>query len=190
MDQDRLPAFFGYGSLVNRATHDHVPGAPARLDGWRRVWRQTRLRPHAFLSVEAAPGAAIDGLVAAVASGDWAALDRREAAYRRHLLSADCLAPAPVWAERVEIYAVDPAHGDPGATHPVLLSYLDAVVQGFFREFGPEGVARFFATTVGWTSLIDDRAQPVYPRHQALAARERKLVDDHAEALGLKRRGL
>ena len=26
----RHPAFFGYGSLVNRATHGHAPAAPAR----------------------------------------------------------------------------------------------------------------------------------------------------------------
>ncbi|MCY1127704.1 gamma-glutamylcyclotransferase [Frigidibacter sp. RF13] len=187
MDQDRLPAFFGYGSLVNRATHDHVPGEPARLEGWRRVWRQTRLRPYAFLSDEPAADWAIDGLIAGVGAGDWAALDLREAAYRRHTLPDDSLMPTPGWVERVEIYAVDPAHADHEAAHPVLLSYLDAVVQGFDREFGPEGVARFFATTVGWTSLIDDRAQPLYPRHQRLALRERKLVDDHADAMGLKR---
>ena len=38
------PAFFGYGSLVNRATHDYRQAVPARLKGWRRVWRGTDLR--------------------------------------------------------------------------------------------------------------------------------------------------
>lgn len=190
MDGNRVPAFFGYGSLVNRATHDHAPGVPACLDGWRRVWRQTRLRPYAFLSAEPAPGSAIDGLVAGVASGNWSALDRREAAYRRQMLPVGTIAPAPIWAERIEIYEVDPVHADPEAQHPILLSYLDAVIQGFLREFGAAGAARFFGTTAGWTGLIDDRAQPIYPRHQPLTAAERKLVDDYTDALALPRHSL
>ncbi|WP_413852704.1 gamma-glutamylcyclotransferase family protein [Albidovulum sp.] len=182
----RHPAFFGYGSLVNRATHGHAPAAPARLAGWRRVWRHTALRPWPFLSVE--PGTAgIDGLVAAVPRGDWAALDLRESAYRRHPLDPGLLSPAPDWATRAEIYAVDPAHALAPRPLPILLSYLDTVVQGFLREFGEEGVARFFATTVGWTALLDDRAAPLYPRHQPLTAAERALADAHAESLGLPR---
>ena len=33
---------------------------------------------------------------------------------------------------------------------PILLSYLDVVVQGYLAEFGEAGVARFFASTDGW----------------------------------------
>jgi len=44
--------FFGYGSLVNRATHSFNNAQPAQLTGWRRVWRHTDLRPVAFLSVQ------------------------------------------------------------------------------------------------------------------------------------------
>ncbi len=183
----RHPAFFGYGSLVNRATHDHAPAAPARLSGWRRVWRPTTLRPWPFLSAEPA-GGAIDGLAAAVPGGDWAALDAREAAYRRHPLDAACLTPAPGWTDRIEIYTLDEARAAPAHGGPILLSYLDTVVQGFLREFGPPGVARFFATTAGWTALLDDRAAPLYPRHQPTSAAERALTDSHADALGLARR--
>ncbi len=186
MPNPRHPAFFGYGSLVNRATHDYAPGAPARLAGWRRVWRHTRLRPWPYLSAEPAE-AEIDGLVAAVPGDDWAVLDKREAAYRRHALLQDRLATAPAWAQRVEIYAVDDAHAVGTADHPILLSYLDTVVQGFLREFGEAGVARFFATTTSWTALLDDRHAPVYARHQKTTAAERRLTDDHADALGLTR---
>lgn len=182
----RHPAFFGYGSLVNRATHGHAPTAPARLAGWRRVWRHTTLRPRPFLSVEPAAGG-IDGLVAAVPDGNWAALDLRESAYRRQPLDPDRLTPAPDWATRVEIYAVDPAHALPPRSQPILVSYLDTVVQGFLREFGEAGVARFFATTAGWTALLDDRGAPLYPRHQPLTAAERALADAHADGLGLSR---
>ncbi|MDX5384038.1 MAG: gamma-glutamylcyclotransferase, partial [Rhodobacterales bacterium] len=33
--------FFGYGSLVNRATHDYGQARAATLPGWRRAWRHT-----------------------------------------------------------------------------------------------------------------------------------------------------
>ena len=129
----------------------------------------------------------LDGLIAAVPGDDWATLDLREAAYRRHPLSHDRLTAAPHWAQRIEIYAVDEAHGLPPGAQPILLSYLDTVVQGFLREFGPTGVEGFFATTAGWCALLDDRAAPHYPRSQPTTAAERRLVDDHAEALGLTR---
>lgn len=183
---DRHPAFFGYGSLVNRATHAYVQATPARLSGWRRIWRHTTLRPHPFLSAEPA-AAEIDGLVAAVPSGDWAALDAREAAYRRHALDAGRLVPAPAWAGRFEIYALDEAHAASAPGGAILLSYLDTVVQGFLSEFGEAGVARFFDTTAGWTAILDDRARPSYPRAQRLTAAERALTDRHTDALGLAR---
>ncbi|MEO1425117.1 MAG: gamma-glutamylcyclotransferase family protein, partial [Pseudomonadota bacterium] len=64
------PYFFGYGSLVNRATHAHDDAHPATLRGWRRMWRHTALRPVAFLTVVPAPGSRIDGLIAAVPGAD------------------------------------------------------------------------------------------------------------------------
>lgn len=182
----RHPAFFGYGSLVNRATHDHDLGEPARLSGWRRIWRQTRLRDTPFLSVEPAAGE-IDGLVAAVPGGDWQRLDLREEGYRRHAVMADRLSFAPGWAEGIEIYAVEDRHILPASDHPILLSYLDTVVQGFLREFGTGGVEGFFASTTGWSALLDDRDAPRYPRSQKTTTAERRLVDDHAHALGLAR---
>lgn len=182
----RHPAFFGYGSLVNRATHDYARAAPARLAGWRRVWRHTTLRPHPFLSVEPAE-AEIDGLVAEVPSGDWTALDAREAAYLRHVVDARRLFPAPAWARPVEIYAVDETNAAFAPGGPILLSYLDTVVQGFLSEFGEAGVARFFASTAGWTALLDDRDRPLYPRAQRTGATERAMTDAHADALGLAR---
>ena len=177
-DSDTPPArFFGYGSLVNRATHDYPGAEPALLAGWRRVWVHTALRPVAFLSVEPAPGVAIAGLVAEVPRGDWAALDAREYAYRRHAVTA---AAHPCGSGiAAQVYAVpQPQSASPSQTHPILLSYLDAVVQGFLREFGPAGAADFFATTAGWDApVLDDRAAPRYPRAQPLSRAETGLVD-------------
>jgi len=174
------PWFFGYGSLVNRETHEYGEAAPARLKGWRRVWRNTLLRPVAYLTVVPDPGSEIDGLIAAVPSADWAALDLRERAYARqpahHQISHD-LPHMP----HIALYAIpEGRHGTAKAACPVLLSYIDVVVQGYLREFGEAGVRRFFDTTHGWDApVLDDRAAPRYPRHRILSRDEQALVDDH-----------
>jgi hypothetical protein len=167
--------FFGYGSLVNRATHDYAPTQQAALTGWRRVWVHVPVRPVAFLSVEPAPGVTIAGLVAPVPGGDWAALDAREYAYARHPVTPI----TPSGALTAQVYAVPQAAAHaPSGQNPILLSYLDAVVQGFLRQYGEAGVADFFATTTGWDApIVDDRTTPRYPRAQALSRAETALVD-------------
>lgn len=179
------PFFFGYGSLVNRATHVYVPAHRARLRGWRRAWIQTQGRATPFLTGVRDAECQIDGLVALVPGGDWAALDRREEGYSRHLVAAD-LAVEGDAAGVAQIYAV------PGASvvirpepAPILLSYLDVVVQGYLREFGEGGAHDFFATTAGWeTPVRDDRAAPQYPRHQILSRAERDFVDARLVEVG------
>jgi hypothetical protein len=179
--------FFGYGSLVNRATHDYGQARVASLPGWRRAWRHTALRPVAFLTAEPDPTTTIEGLIAAVPGSDWAALDAREAAYDRHPVCETVqhdLSPRPP----VSVYAI-PQHNRraPTEAFPVLLSYLDVVVQGYAREFGADGVARFFATTTGWEApILDDRASPIYPRHQRLSTAERAMTDAHLHSLGAR----
>lgn len=176
------PSFFGYGSLVNLATHDYRDPRPARLSGWRRVWRHTSLRDAAFLSVEPDPSSTISGVLARVPGADWLALDAREAAYDRQDVSHAVLHDGALGPTAV--YQVSPQHiMAPSTDHPVLLSYLDVVVQGFLRMYGPDGVADFFATTGGWdTPIFDDRAAPQYPRHQRLTPSETALVDAHLAA--------
>ena len=179
-----LACFFGYGSLVNRATHSYPGAIPARLPGWRRVWVHTAARPVAFLSVEPAPGVTIDGLLAEVPGADWSALDLREAAYLRHPVQVDCAGQG----RAAQVYAVpQDAAVAPETRHPVLLSYLDAVVQGFLREWGGDGVERFFATTAGWDApFLDDRAAPRYPRAQRLGPAETALADAGLARMGAR----
>jgi len=172
------PSVFGYGSLVNRATHAYAPARPARLSGWRRAWRYTPHRAGPFLTVIPGPADTIDGLIAAIPGGDWAALDLREAGYDR--------LPTPL--PGVMVYAV-PDHGavNPAGKDPILLSYVDVVLQGFHREFGPAGVAGFLATTDGWDiPILNDRAAPRYPRHQPLTADETALVDAALRDVGAR----
>ena len=175
--------FFGYGSLVNRATHAYADASPATLAGWRRVWIHTPARPLAYLSVERAPESTIAGLIAHVPDGDWAALDEREHAYVRHLDHATPLGAAP---HPIQVYAVPQDHAKrPQSAHPILLSYLDVVIQGFLTEFGPKGAEDFFATTAGWDApILNDRVAPRYPRAQRLTAKESAVVDDGLKTLG------
>jgi cation transport regulator ChaC len=171
------PYFFGYGSLVNRKTHTYPLASPAEVRGWRRVWQGTKLRKLAFLSVVPDSEGRMDGLIAAVPEADWTALDLREAAYQRHPVSQITHGQAQDF--EVQIYAVEPKHREDGV-HPILLSYLDTVIQGFLTEFGENGARAFFDETGGWDMPIrDDRHDPMYPRVTELTPGERAFVDEN-----------
>ena len=176
------PFFFGYGSLVNRATHGYPNAAPATVTGWARSWRKTKLRKVAFLTAVEAD-AEIDGLIAAVPGADWAALDIREWAYHR-LPVVEIEHSHPPLTD-IQIYRTRPEHdADPSADHPILLSYIDVVVQGYLQEFGLDGADRFFATTRGWdVAVLNDRAAPIYPRHQSLTVAEMQVVNTRLSGL-------
>lgn len=177
---------FGYGSLVNTRTHDYTACRPATLSDHRRVWRHSTLRSVAFLSVEAWPGTDIDGLVAEVPPADWEALDHRERAYIRRDVAAQTR--PKVGHGPIVIYEV--AHGHlapPDTAHPILLSYIDTVCEGYLDHFGPLGLARFAGSTAGWGApILDDRAAPVYPRHTAPGPRVMGAVDALLTRLGCR----
>lgn len=181
------PYFFGYGSLVNQATHDFTDPRPARLSGWCRAWRHTDLRPLAFLTAISAPGLEIDGMIAHVPGGDWAALDEREYAYERVPVSP-AVTHGLTQPIDIAVYSVPVTrHGTPTERLPILLSYLDVVIQGYLHVFGETGADRFFATTRGWDSpVLNDRARPRYPRHQQLTQQQTAFVDDRLAALNVR----
>ena len=171
------PHFFGYGSLVNRATHTYPVAQPARLTGWRRIWRHTATRTVAFLTAAPSSGTAIDGVIAGVPGADWAELDERERHYDRVALSKSEIAEASSFD--LQVYQAKPAQSaPPSVRHPILLSYLDVVVQGYLDVFGTSGVEAFFETTDGWDGpVLNDRAAPRYARHQVTTPQERDLTD-------------
>lgn len=187
---------FGYGSLVNPATlAPDVVAVPVRISGWRRAWRLSG--PSSYgrrctLNVVPDPGCAIEGVVIAQPRDRLPALDRREAHYARTAIDpggVEWLAEPPSGWPAPFLYVGRPQFNRPGdADHPVLLSYLDAVVAGFLRLFGAAGAERFVATTLDWhVPIRDDRARPIYPRAVDLAAEERGYVDDLLAALGAVR---
>lgn len=176
------PFFFGYGSLVNRATHDFPQINRASITGWRRGWRHTDLRDGAYLTAIPDPDTTIQGLIAHVPNDDWAALDKREQAYAR-VPATDAVSHPLKQPIHIVIYTVsDSRIRQPATKHPILLSYLDVVIQGYLQEFGEAGAAEFFATTDGWDiPILNDRAAPRYPRHQKLTAYETAFVDDQLD---------
>lgn len=160
------PSFFGYGSLVNLRTHAYPNARLAQVSGWRRIWRSIEGQDHAVLSVTPDTTCTLDGVIADVPDGDWSALDQREALYVRNALP-----------EGTAIYEVQ--EGIIQTETPIFRSYLDVVIQGYNDHFGPDGVARFFATTTNWQAVQDDRAAPLYPRHLQVGAEITALVDHH-----------
>lgn len=181
------PFFFGYGSLVNTATHVYDRHHRARLDGWRRVWRHTPFREMAFLTAEPFEGSYIDGLIAAVPGADWAALDLRETGYDRVPLSHGISHEAENTGDIAVYHIPEDKHGPADEDRPILLSYLDVVVQGYLQVFGTEGGQHFFDTTAGWHGpVLDDRAAPQYPRAQVLSREETGFVDRALADLGAR----
>ena len=179
------PYFFGYGSLVNRDTHSYPDAHPAKLRGWRRAWVPSAAYDRVFLSVVPDADSTIFGLIAAVPDADWTALDARETGYARLASGSNVNHPLTT-APHIAHYAVPDAERG-AATNPILLSYIDVVVQGFHREFGTDGVVHFFDTTDGWQApILNDRAAPQYPRHQKLKASETALVDDNLARLSAR----
>ncbi|MGB0960129.1 MAG: gamma-glutamylcyclotransferase family protein [Halocynthiibacter sp.] len=172
------PHFFGYGSLVNSATHSYHNPRPAYLRGWRRTWRHTHHRKVSFLTAVPCPQSEIWGVVAEVPNKDWAALDAREYAYDRHNIT-DHIFNTDARPTDTAIYAIETGgHHAPTDAHPILLSYIDVVLRGYFDLFGDDGIAHFIATTDGWDApILNDRARPLYPRAQALTKSETAQTD-------------
>ena len=164
-----MTRFFGYGSLVNLRTHNYVDPRPTQITGWRRKWVSSNLRDVAFLTATRCAQSTIQGMSASTQGIGWDALDEREAGYARH--------PSPdpdiqLYVGRDDCILTD-------IKQPILLSYLDCVIQGFHEHFGIDGVAAFFATTDNWDHpILDDRANPLYPRSTQLTPFERQLVDE------------
>lgn len=179
-----VPYFFGYGSLVNRNTHSYAQSHKAQLHGWRRVWRHTTWQPRPLLTVERDPECTIDGLIAHVPNDDWNALDHREAAYDRVSVTGVVTHAGPSLIDIATYHVPVEKLPKPACDLPIVLSYVDVVVQGYLREFGEDAAAGFFRTTAGWGApILDDRHNPHYPRHQSLTRAEQNFVDAQLRVL-------
>lgn len=178
-----LVAYFGYGSLVNRATLSAsvVDASPARLSGWARRWRPRPDMPGfpaALLTVSRSQGAAMDGLVVFDRRENLETVDRREARYHRREIDPADVSTHKKIPSGCPLYVYEameelPVHREPPR---ILRSYLNVVMQGFLVEHGIGGVGRFVAETADFhVPIHEDSHAPVYPRHVAISDTERDL---------------
>lgn len=214
-EQGELVGYFGYGSLVNRATlsSDVVAAIPARLKNWRRTWRprpdmDPGLVPAGFkplpggltpslLSAHPEEGSAIDGLLVIDRVDNLPAVDTREFRYhRRDITLADLEVDVSVTTRleqldiRLHVYEARLEHPPVQSHSPILQSYLDTVLKGFFDEFGIDGVHRFVAETDAFhTPIHEDRHQPLYPRAVAASHEQLALFDAALQTVGVKEKG-
>jgi len=170
---------FGYGSLVNRRTHDFQNSQTSSLIGWRRTWSHrvdTKTRSASSLTIEEAPGVTINGLTSLVAPSQIADLDARERGYALIELNTSTADGALAAQPLFTYVSQDLTPG--GVTYPILQSYLDTVLLGFFTEFGEPGIHHFLSTTVGWeTPILLDRQQPKYPRYTKISNEFADFID-------------
>lgn len=119
-------------------------------------------------------------------NNDWDILDRREAEYDRIPATEDIAHPVED-LHSIAIYSVPEARRSlPHPDKPILMSYLDVVLQGYLDMFGEAGARRFFDTTENWDApILNDRATPRYPRAQTLTGDERAWIDAELKGRGL-----
>ena len=166
--------FFGYGSLVNLQTHQYLNPRPTTIKGWKRKWVSSNIHDIAFLSVSPCDLTILQGMRASTKNIGWKALDLRETGYIRHYLDN----------YDMQMYIGDPEYIDHKIKKPILLSYLDCVIQGYYKHFGKLGVKSFFKSTENWDHpILDDRNAPQYHRATILSKFELNLVDEHLERL-------
>lgn len=178
---------FGYGSLINRASlrmtlADAAVGevVAGRIEGWRRSWsNRVEARGRTGLSVRPEADGRVNGVAIELLDPDFAALDAREAGYRRELIEAQSLVDGELW-----VY-VKPEPKPATPEFPIAVSYLECVLAGCLG-FGRAFAVEFLTETPGLVALMNDRSAPVYPRRVALSAQELAEIDallhDHLPA--------
>ncbi len=179
-------AYFGYGSLVNLGSlrTPYISAHRATVTGWQRIWLSRPYDPGsfaaadglAFLSVTAAPDIKIDGMIITDHASSLDALDERESLYSRVDINNDLLQfhDDPIETAQKFLYVADDHPADSNAR--ILRSYLDVVMQGYYHQFGLNGLQNFFATTLNFDLKIhEDRDNPLYPRATELTQEEKDI---------------
>jgi len=187
--------YFGYGSLVNI---DTIPAAteiiPGRLQGWVREWKVCGEgedgQGRCALSVREKEGAEIRGVMAREPRTGLQDLELREKRYFKVEAVGTffrCEAEKKPGPEELFLFRATPEHHRWGTdTHPILQSYLDCVLAGYFRIWGEEGIDHFLETTDGWhVPVLKDRNRPHYPRKIVLGPELAGLIDEKLASLGV-----
>lgn len=191
-----LVGYFGFGSLVNKHTlrTSYVGVIPASLKGWRRHWQartDTLEENVALLSIHKDRNCELMGVIVIDLAENLPLVDEREKGYARVSLNADDVTlqnrqnSDPQLPEELYVYVAHEAHDKPD-DGLLLQSYLDAVMQGFFLNYGAQGVSHFVDTTRGFKrKMIADRDQPMYPRSVSLSQQESLLFESELRRAGV-----
>lgn len=187
--------YFGYGSLVNV---DTIPReaevTPGRLTGWLRQWRVCGQgedgQGRCALTVRQEEGSEIWGVMAREPRTRLADLELREQRYLKVEavgVAFRCEALQQQGPDDLFLFQAAPEHTRWGCDrHPILQSYLDCVLAGYFRTWGEGGIDHFLATTDGWhVPVLADRERPRYPRRIVLDPELADLIDGKLRALGI-----
>lgn len=188
--------YFGFGSLVNRETlrTDYQDAIPTRLLGWKRHWQgRQQIGDHnvALLSIHRAASISILGLLVVDLLENLPKVDEREVGYDRvevgpkDLEILDTGITPTDLPDRLYVYVgKQPAETPQKAA--LLQSYTDAVMQGFYTEYGYSGVEHFVETTLGFDRpIITDRRSPRYPRAVTISGSMEKAFDDILQSAGV-----
>jgi len=187
--------YFGYGSLVNV---DTIPSGaevtPGRLRGWVREWKVCGTGGNGIgrcaLTVRQSAETEIRGVMAREPRNGLKALEEREKRYHkveRIGTAFRCEAANRPGPEDLFLFKALQAHYRWGCEkNPVLQSYLDCVLAGYFQVWGEEGVDHFLETTEGWhVPVLRDRDRPHYPRKIVTTPELADLFDRKLASLGV-----
>ena len=183
---------FGYGSLANAETHSFEIIGMMSLRGWRRSWAHwvtSSDRKATSLTIVPSGTSDVLGALLRVPASGWAGLAERENGYDLSFLDPSLIEEHPSrfsTTETCQTY-ISRQENRGGDDHPIFLSYIDTVAQGFLRVGGEDAAGTFFNTTDGWsTPVLNDRAAPRYPRATVLSHSEQSLVDDALAGLAVR----
>jgi hypothetical protein len=180
---------FGYGSLVNEQSRN-ITGestfvGEARVRGLQRGWN-VQVAAATALGITKISNAICNGIIISVSDQGLERYDIREISTKYERielsksdveLSSGDISDGILWA----YIAIDPK--EPDEKHPILQSYVDVVLAGFF-DFGVDYAKEFAISTKGWVYPVNDRNNPKYPR--ALDKLEYKVeIDALVSSLGL-----
>ena len=138
---------FGFGSLVNDATHDYEIIAPASVSGFARQWVSAIDGQYSFLSASPQSDVSIKGLVLGVAEEKMAALAEREARYELVELNNANIQCNQKLNRPVYLYQAESDAIDQFDKKPILQSYLDCVFAGFETHLGTASIAEFIKSS-------------------------------------------